>query len=88
MLSYLSVIVSKIMMISAAIVASDSELMIGGGDSCQGDSGGPLVRLVNHFLFKGFFWEINDHLWLKSLATSRKDLWDCLRVFKELTNYC
>ena len=49
------------MLICAAIVASDLDLMIGGGDSCQGDSGGPLVRLVNHFLLKGFLWEIYDH---------------------------
>ena len=42
------------LILCAAIVASDLDLMIGGGDSCQGDSGGPLVRLVNRFLLKGF----------------------------------
>ena len=36
------------------------------------------------FLLKGFLWEIDDHLRLKSLATSRKEVWDSFGVFNKL----
>ena len=37
-------------------------------------------------LLKGFLWEIDDHLRLKSLATSRKEVWDSFGVLKEKRN--